>query len=131
MTETNAEIVRGVYEAFNRDDWDRVFRDVHPDIEVTLSRGLDAGTHRGRKRVEAVFRDQRRAFDSWVTEPAELIEHGDQMVVIIETRLRPKGTDAEIELRNAHVWTMRDGILIAMKGFPNPDEALRSVGLDP
>jgi hypothetical protein len=31
MSRENVEIVRAAYDAFNRRDWDGLFRDAHPD----------------------------------------------------------------------------------------------------
>jgi ketosteroid isomerase-like protein len=126
----NAEIVRGIYEAVNRDDWDAAFRNAHENFELTLAeRGLHPGTHRGRSKVQALFEDQGAAFDASVIEPERLIERGDQVVAIVRTRLRPQGSSAEFEIRNGHVWTIRDGAVVSMRGFPEPEKALEAVGL--
>ena len=51
MSEENVEIVRPVYEAFNRRDWDALFRDADPEIAFIYHNvGTDAGTSRGAKR---------------------------------------------------------------------------------
>ena len=39
MPEENVEIVRSIYEAFNRRDWDAAFRDLAPDVKYTLPPG--------------------------------------------------------------------------------------------
>jgi ketosteroid isomerase-like protein len=130
MSQENVEIVRAIYEAVNRDDWDAAFRHAHANFELTLAeRSLDAGTHRGRRKVQAIFQDQREAFGASVIEPERLIERGDQVVAIVRTRLRPKGSSAEFEIRNGHVWTIRDGAVVSMRGFPEPEKALEAVGL--
>ena len=50
MSRENIEIVRQVYEAFDRGDWDAVYRDYAEDAELTTPpRGLDAGIFRGRE----------------------------------------------------------------------------------
>jgi hypothetical protein len=50
-------------------------------------------------------------------------------VAIVKNRVRPKGTEAEIETRNGHLWTIRDGAVISLEGFPNADDALEAAGL--
>ena len=129
MSEENVEIVRRVYDALNHSDWDAVFRDAHPGFEVTLRRGLSAGTHRSREKVQAILLDQREAFDAWLMEPSELYESGEQVVAVVKSRVRPKGSSAEIELRTGHIWTIRDGKIVSMVGFPNADDALEAAGL--
>jgi ketosteroid isomerase-like protein len=124
------EIIRRLYEALNRDDWGAAFRDAHPDFEMTLQRGPNAGTHRGRAEVEGALQDQRAAFQSWIIDPEEFHEAGDHVVVaVVTSRMRPKGTDAELQIRNGHLWTIRDGEVLSMRGFPNPEEALKAAGL--
>jgi ketosteroid isomerase-like protein len=129
MSPENVEIVRRVYDAGNRNDWDAAFRDAHPEFEATFQRGPNAGTHRGRERVQAVLLDQRAAFDVWIMEPLELRESGEHVVAIVRSRLRPKGSSAEFELRNGHIWTIRDGTILSLVGFPSPEEALAAAGL--
>ena len=40
MSEANVEMVRSFYEAFNRGDWDAMFRDAQPDFELTTPQQL-------------------------------------------------------------------------------------------
>jgi ketosteroid isomerase-like protein len=129
MSQENVAIVRRLYEALNQNDWDAVFRDVHPEAETTFQRGPNAGTHRGRERLQAILIDQRAAFDSWVVEPVEFHESEEQVVAIVRSRLRPKGSSAEFEIRNGHVWTIRDATILSLVGFPSPEEALKAAGL--
>jgi ketosteroid isomerase-like protein len=49
MSEENVEIIRRVYDALNRNDWDAAFRDAHPDIEITFQRGPRRGASGARK----------------------------------------------------------------------------------
>jgi ketosteroid isomerase-like protein len=129
MSHENVEIVRAIYDAVNRDDWDAAFRHAHADFELTLQRSLDAGKHRGRERIRAIYQDARAAFDVSEVDPEQLIESGDQVVAIVTTRLRPKGSSAEFEVRNGHVWTIRAGEVVSMHGFPEPEKALEAAGL--
>ena len=130
MSQENVEIVRAIYEAVNRSDWDAAFRNAHENFELTLDeRSLNAGTHRGRRQVERVFQDQLAAFDASVMELEQLTESGDQVVAIVKTRMRPKDSSAEFEIQNGHVWTLRDGAVVSMRGFPDPAKALEAAGL--
>jgi ketosteroid isomerase-like protein len=58
-----------------------------------------------------------------------LVECGDQVVAVIRNQVRPKGTDSEIETRNGWIWTIRDGVVLSLRGFPNPDDALEAAAL--
>ena len=130
MSQENVEIVRRSYDAGNRGDWDAAFRDAAPDFEVTFKAGPNAGTYRGREALESVFRDMLSGFDFWIMEPVEFRESGDQVVVVVDHRLRPKGgTSGEFEFRNGHVWTIREGAVLSMVGFETSKGALKAAGL--
>ena len=130
MSQENVEVVRSIYGSLNDGDWDKAFRLVAPEFEVTFQRGPNAGTHRGREAIRAVLEDQREAFAAWNIEVERVIEGGDEVVVaVIKSHLRPKGTEAEFEIRNGHIWTIREGAALSLRGFPNPEEALEAAGL--
>jgi ketosteroid isomerase-like protein len=121
---------RSIYEAFNRRDWDAAFRDNSPDIELTTPpRGLDAGTYRGREECQGYWEDFFAPYETVTTEPEEFFESGDQVVAFLKTRLRPKGSSAEIEVRTGHLWTIRDGTVVSLGLFPKPKDALEAAGL--
>ena len=130
MSQEDVEVVRRIYDAFNRDDADAVFRNTHPDFEVPFKEGPRAGTHRGREVLQDVADDLRAGFDYWIAEPMDFFESGDQVVVVVNNRLRPKGgTAGEFAYRNASVFTVRNGAVLSMVGYPSPEEALKAAGL--
>src|SRR5918995_4629180 len=99
MSQENVEIVLSIYEAVNRRDFDAAFRDQAPDVEYTTPpRGPNAGTYRGREELRGLWEETSTAFEAWTYEPEELIESGNQVVVVVKARMRPKGSSAEIEL---------------------------------
>lgn len=130
MSHGKLEMLRHVYEAGSRGDWDEALRQLHPDGEVTFQAGPKAGKHQGREAAKAVLSDLTAAFDAWIAEPVEFFEDGDQVVVIVNNRLRPKGgTGGEFAYRNGHIWTIRDGTILSLVTYPNPEEALEAAGL--
>ena len=65
MSQQNAEIVRSNLEAGNRRDWDALFRNSHPDVELTTPpRGPNAGTYRGRKEIQGFWENLALAFEA-------------------------------------------------------------------
>ena len=51
-------------------------------------------------------------------------------MVVVKNRLRPKGgTGGEFEYRNGFIWTIRDGTILSVVGYPNPEAALKAAGL--
>ena len=129
MSRENVEVVRRLYDALNRGDWDAVFRDTHPDFEVTTQRGPHAGTHRRREGVQAFIEDYIEAFDDSSVEPERFVQNGDRVLALVTRRGRPKGGSVDLVVRNGHLWTLRDGTILSMKSFPDQNDGLEAVGL--
>jgi ketosteroid isomerase-like protein len=129
MSPEKVEIVRSIYEAFNRRDWDAAFRDQRPDVELTTPPGPNAGTYRGRKEIQGFWEEMSTAFEAWTAEPEEFFENADRIAVVVKARMRPEGSSAEIENRTGHLWTIRDGTVASMRFFPKPEEALEAAAL--
>jgi ketosteroid isomerase-like protein len=130
MSQENVEIVRSIYEALNGGDWDAAFATSAPDVEMTVpSGGPNAGTYRGREDVQGFWEEVLTPFEAWTAEPEEFFKHRDQIAVVLRFRTRPKGTSAEIENRIGHLWTIRDGLVVSMRFFAKPEDALEAAGL--
>jgi ketosteroid isomerase-like protein len=129
MSQENVEVVRRVYDAFSRRDWDAVFRDMDPEFEITTKRGPNAGTHRRREGAQEFAEDYLAAFDDATAEPERFLEAGDRVLALVTRRSKPRGAETEMVVRNGHVWTLSGGRILSMESFPNPDEALDAVGL--
>jgi hypothetical protein len=41
----------------------------------------------------------------------------------------PKSSSAEIEIRNGHLWSIRDGQVVSIRMFAKPNEALEAAVL--
>ncbi len=117
---SSAEIANRSYEAFARDDMDAVLADMHPDIEWHQAQGLPhGGYYRGLDEVrrnifDPLDRDWWAEFD---VEPEELIEAGDQCVVLGRYRGVAKETGKPLDVPFVHVWTFRDGLAIRFRQF--------------
>ena len=120
------EIVRRVYEGLNLGDWDAALRDANEGFRVTFQRGPLAGTHQ-RDAVRAMTEDYLAAFEDIAIEPEDLIDAGDRVVALVTRRAKPKGGSVDMVVRNGHLWTLREGKLLSMTSFPDPDEALEAV----
>jgi ketosteroid isomerase-like protein len=87
------------------------------------------GTYRGPEEVRRFFEDLLEPFEEVVTVPEKFFERGDQIVVFVLLRSRPKESSATMEIRIGHLWTMRDGKVAGLELFPVREEALEAVGL--
>jgi ketosteroid isomerase-like protein len=128
MSEENVQIVRQVLEAHLRRDNEMTLDFYDPDIEV---RGLvdPHRVYRGRDGVAHYFRDWIAPWASISGEVDEWIDAGDQVIAIVHERGRGKLSGVEVEQRNAHLWTLRDGRLFRLRIFASKAEALEAVGV--
>jgi ketosteroid isomerase-like protein len=130
MSQEYLEIVRSNIEAGQRRDWDALFRNHHPDFELTTPPwGPNAGTYRGREECQGFWEDLASAFETGSAEPERLVDCGDQVVGVVRARMQPKGSSGEIELRTGWLWTFRDGKIASLRLFAKPEEALEAAGL--
>jgi ketosteroid isomerase-like protein len=132
MSEENVEIVRAIYEAFNRRDWDALFRHADPDFAFTYRNpGLtpDAGTRLGREEVVAFADEYGGAFDRLIWEPEEFFDAEDRIVALVSVRSRPRGGGLDLVVPNGHLWTIHGGVVLSLESFPEPQSALEAAGL--
>jgi ketosteroid isomerase-like protein len=130
MSQAHAEIVRAIYKAFNRRDWDALFRDMDPNFAFTYHNvGTSAGTRRGREEVVAFSEEYGGSFDRLSWEPEELFERTGQIVAFVGVHSRPPGGSVDLVVRNGHLWTIRDGVVLSLESFPDPEAALEAAEL--
>jgi ketosteroid isomerase-like protein len=130
MSQADIETLRLGYEAFSRGDWDTPTRFAHPEFELqTADRAVNRGTYRGLEEVMRFFEDLFEPFEEVTVDPEEFFERGDQIAVFVLVRLRPAGSNALVENRIGHLWTMREGKATRLQVFPRREEALEAAGL--
>ena len=130
MSQEDIETLRSLYEAINRGDWDAAFRDADPNAEMkTANRMTRPGTYRGPEEIRRFFEDLLEPFEDVVVETEKFFERDDRILVFVLLHSRPRGSSARIEIRIAHLWTMRDGKIVRCELFPVREDALEAVGL--
>lgn len=90
MSQEKVEIVRSIYEAVNRRDWDAAFRDQRPDVEMTTPPGPNAGTYRGREEIQGFWEEVLLPFEAWTAEPEQFLERDDQIAVVVKVGCGPR-----------------------------------------
>jgi ketosteroid isomerase-like protein len=122
VPESNVELVRRGYEAARRGDLDLIAELLAPDVKWHGGDPNADGACHNRTEALAVMGRARRG--GGVGELVEVIGAGDQVVVI----MRPTGEAEPGELR-ANVTRFRDGKVVEMVHYANPDEARAAAGL--
>src|SRR5262245_42635258 len=121
-------VVRRLYEA--RGDPEVIRQVLAPDVrwevvegfpfsEVYL--GLDAVLEHFFKRL---FTD----FEDWHTEPSEFFAADDRVFALGTYSARAKATGRTFKARFAHVWTLRDGIIVRLQQCADTVQLARALG---
>ncbi len=129
MSRESIEVVRAAVDAFNRGDWEAGLEYAAPDFEFDFSRSISP--------VHGVFKlDQIRGFldeffGQWEAVRFELDEIADvgEQVVTTSTNYHRGRDGLEVKVRPSAVWTVRDGSIVRLCLYQEPQEALEAVGL--
>jgi ketosteroid isomerase-like protein len=123
MSESNAVIARRGYEAIARGDVDAIADLLHPDVK--WHGGDPTATDGCVNRAQVLTWMRRRTVPRGVAELVEVVDAGDQVVVIMRW---PADGDEPSELI-ANLTTFRDGKVVEMVHYPDPNDALTAAGV--
>jgi ketosteroid isomerase-like protein len=131
MSEENVEIVRRAYQVLNDRDYSRVAEFLDPDVEFDVSRNvLNPGTYRGHAEFERMVRATDEVWNDFRTEPQELIDGGDHVVVGVRISGTGGGSGVATHMDLFNVVTLRDGKIVRLVGgIRTRAEALKAAGL--
>jgi ketosteroid isomerase-like protein len=129
MSQENVEVVRGLYEAWNRSGGIPPLESVDPGIEVEFVGGIMDGAYRGHAGLSEALESFWGAFAAPHIDVEDCFPAGDDVVVTVHYYGRGKASGVEVDLRGWHVWTVRDGKAVRWLVVGTRDEALEAVGL--
>jgi ketosteroid isomerase-like protein len=86
------------------------------------------GTYRGHEGVRVVLNQMTSGFSGVKIKDWELIPVGDRVVALLHAHFR--GDELDVELRDAHTLTFRDGKVVYWRLYLDRNEALSDAGLD-
>jgi ketosteroid isomerase-like protein len=129
MSRESLDVVRAMYDAFNRGDTDAILELAHPAVSVEDHGVIDGASYEGRDGVVRFLAFQAEAFKAQSVELEELIETGDEILAVI--RLRGEGplTRIPLEGRFSHVWQIAGGMVQRLRVYASKQEALEAAGL--
>ena len=125
MSERDVEAVRAALEAFNRRDWDGVIELTDPDAEfLPLRAQLEGTPYRGHDGLRRFFADAAEEWDELKIEGEEWRDLGDRILVI--GHFRARGRNSGVELHSPAAWlvSVRDGKLVYLRAYSDPEEAV-------
>jgi len=128
MSQENVEVVRRMWEAFLRRDFEEAVAAFDPDVEWDGTNLPDGRVSRGHEAIRDHTARWASTWDRWTVELGEFIGAGDEVVLFIREKGLSKN-GIEMDERHAEVYTVKDGKIVRRRGFSDGKEALEAVGL--
>jgi ketosteroid isomerase-like protein len=114
--------VRRALAAWNADDIDAMAALAHPDFEIDASENVfNPRVLRGPGSLLAFREMVAETWDEWRFEVEEISSEGDRVTARVKNVGRAKLSGVEVESVATQVWTIRDGLLAAVKNHPSTD----------
>jgi uncharacterized protein len=131
MSRENVEVIRRLYETFDRGDLEATLEALDPQIEWKEPPEQPEGavTRHGREGVREGLSDWLRTWRSYRVEPQEFIEAGDQVLVRIRQLGQGQSRGVEVESDLFQAWTLRAGKPVRMEMYFERSAAMEAVGL--
>jgi uncharacterized protein len=121
--------VRRLYEA--RGNPDIVKTVLAPDVRWEVVEGFPhSGIYHGLNGVFDFFTRLFGDFEDWHSEPTEIFEAGDRVIGLGFYSARAKETGRTFKARFAHVWTMRDGVIVHLQQCADTVQLAKASGQD-
>ena len=126
MSEQNVEMVRCIYDAWDREESARDF--ISADVEyVNPSYAVEPGTRHGRASfwvVRETYEDFRVAIERYID------AGGDDVLVLARYTASGRGSGVPLEGEHGYLWTVKDGQAVRFRWFSSHREAFEAAGLD-
>jgi ketosteroid isomerase-like protein len=132
VSNENLKLVESAFEAWNCGDLDAFAGHAAEDVAwvEVIGRPDAVSTERfGRARMREGLGSLFDAFESYHLDLRELHDLGDRVVAIVREVARGRASGLEIEGRWGYVITVRDGEMVRIEAYRDPDLALEVAGL--
>src|SRR2546430_438754 len=121
-------MLSSVYEAMNRGDLEGVLRLQAADVEWRGPRAFPDLTepHHGHSGVRAYAEQVSGAWSKFSIRPERFLDLGEAVLVLAREHGRGRDSGAEVQHPTAHLWTLRDGLVVRFEVFWDREEGLRA-----
>jgi ketosteroid isomerase-like protein len=108
-----SDVVRAVYAAYNRGEFEESRRFLSPDLEWVLPAStLHGEVLRGPDALMHELKSEREAFAQIRREPLELEERGELVLGVVTASVRGRASGIELEESAPHAFIVRDGMIV-------------------
>ena len=127
---TNIQIFERLLEDFNEKGIEGALPYFDEDVEV-YDPDLPDDSYRGRSALVFLLSQMLSGAEQTQVLGYDLLPAGDRVVALLRTYSRGEGGAPELEVRDAHTMTFRDGKITYWRLYLDRVEALTDAGLDP
>ena len=129
MSQENVQIVRELFDAWNRRDYAAAQAAFDPEIEVEMSaESVLDGTYRGYSGLTELMRFW-GAFADFRSDVEEVLTAGDDVFITVHHYGRGKSSGIGVQMKNWQVFTVRDGRIVRYRIYGTRSNALEAAGL--
>ena len=131
--QSNVELAKSSFDAFNRGDADAYVNSFSEDVEWEMSAFVTGrGDYRGREGVREFLAEIERLAEEQgerlKIELAEYVELPDGRVAAFGSARIDRASDP-LEFESAAIWTIGDGKIVRLEGFTSHEAARKAAGL--
>jgi hypothetical protein len=120
VSQSNEDLVRGIYAAFGRADVPALLEMLDEQIEWHAPPNVpQGGDFHGREAVGGFFEAIGENWESLEVDVEALVAGGDRVVALVGLRGRLRASGEEAVYSSAHAWTIVDGIPVRFDEYVN------------
>jgi ketosteroid isomerase-like protein len=127
MSQENLEVVRQIYDAWNRSETSRLADLFDEHVQLRLNAVM--GRYVGREGVRQFVADLLADWSQLSLTIEEAVVQGDQVVVIVREEGIGRSSHVPITSIENHVWTVRGGRACHAAAYPSRVQALEAAGV--
>jgi len=130
---SNADVIRGVYAAFQKGDIPSVLAAMAPDIVWNEAENFpyaDKSPYVGPDAIlHGVFARLGDEWNGFSVKEEDLIDAGDTIVTLGRYGGAPKATGKKINAQFAHVWRFKNGKIVSFQQYTDTLQTMLAMGL--
>jgi ketosteroid isomerase-like protein len=124
------EIVERAHAALNSGDVDALVALCDPRFRLDMSdRVMNPAVYEGHDGIRRFLGEVGEVWERYTWEPEQILRAGDQLVALVRSTGRGRGSGIEIERETAIVWTVEGDRATALHFYRDRNEALQAAGL--
>jgi uncharacterized protein len=128
VAKTQVDTIRASYMALNEGDVQGALDALHRDAVWHESSELPEGDEFiGRAEIEKFLQDFLEQWEVFHQQIESTLHEGDRVLVNIHLTAVGRASGVEVNVRYAHVWTMREDRAERVDAFYDPEKALREL----